>query len=107
LKHGKTACFLGHRRFLPQNHPFRDDEESFVGKTKYREAPVQPRGHEILEMAKGIHIVYGKLQRQKKTGKMKKKRQREEDEEELSDQEEVHTIEKTFKKRSIFFQLEY
>jgi hypothetical protein len=107
LKHGKKACFLGHRRFLPQNHPFRDDEESFVGNTEYREAPVQPTGHEISEMTKGIHTVYGKLQRQKKTGKIKKKRLREEDEEELSDQEEVHTIEKTFKKRSIFFQLEY
>jgi hypothetical protein len=59
-------------RFLPQNHPFRDDEDSFVGKTEYREAPVQPTLHEISEMTKGIHTVYGKLRRQKKTGKKKK-----------------------------------
>jgi hypothetical protein len=69
LKHGKKACFLGHRRFLPQNHLFRDDKESFVGKTKYREALVQPTWHEISEMTKGIHTVYGKLQRQKRQGR--------------------------------------
>ncbi|XP_071680313.1 uncharacterized protein [Lolium perenne] len=31
LKHGHKACFLGHRRFLSMNHPFRSDEESFDG----------------------------------------------------------------------------
>jgi hypothetical protein len=61
LKHGHKACFLGHRRFLSMNHPFRSDEESFDGTTDFREPPVQPTGEEISTMTMDIQTAYGKL----------------------------------------------
>lgn len=104
LKHGHKACYLGTRMFLPADHPFRKDKDSFDGTTEDREPPIQPSGHEISEMTKGIHTIYGKTQKQQKS--KKKKRQRDEGEEDTV-LEDVHTVESTFKKRSIFFQLEY
>ncbi|KAM0928815.1 hypothetical protein ACQ4PT_002004 [Festuca glaucescens] len=64
-----------------------------------------PTGKEISDMAMEIQTAYGKLQKQKRIAR--KKRQRVEGEEDVENEEEVHTIETTFKKRSIFFQLEY
>ncbi|KAK1680568.1 hypothetical protein QYE76_041416 [Lolium multiflorum] len=105
LKHGHKACFLGHRRFLSRDHAFRRDEESFDGTTDFRDPPVQPTGEEISAMTMDIQTAYGKLQKQKRSGR--KKRKRGEGDEDLENKEEVHTVESTFKKRSIFFQLEY
>ncbi|KAK1644553.1 hypothetical protein QYE76_062358 [Lolium multiflorum] len=105
LKHGHKACFLGHRRFLSKDHAFRRDEESFDGTTDFRDPPVQPTGEEISAMTMDIQTAYGKLQKQKRSGR--KKRSRGEGDEDLENKEEVHTVETTFKKRSIFFQLEY
>jgi hypothetical protein len=73
------------------NHPFRSDEESFDGTTDFREPPVQPTGEEISAMTMDIQTAYGR-----------KKRNRGEVDEDLENMEEVHTIESTFKKRSIF-----
>ncbi|XP_010240303.1 uncharacterized protein LOC100844242 isoform X2 [Brachypodium distachyon] len=73
LKHGRKTCYLGHRRFLEPNHPFRSDAESFDGSTEFREPPIQPSGHEISEMTKGLEIVYGKLQKENKTCKRKRR----------------------------------
>ena len=56
-------------------------------------------------MTKEIHTVYGKLQKPKKSEK--KKRGRTEEGDEIEQEEEVHTVESTFKRRSVFFQLEY
>ncbi|XP_051202273.1 uncharacterized protein [Lolium perenne] len=105
LKHGHKACFLGHRRFLSRDHAFRRDEESFDGTTDFRDPPVQPTGEEISAMTMDIQTAYGKLQKQKRS--VRKKRKRGEGDEDLENKEEVHTVESTFKKRSIFFQLEY
>ena len=91
LKYGHKPCYLGRTRFLPANHPYRSDSVSFNGTTEFREPPVQPTGHEISEMTKDIHCVYGKLQKPKK-------RQRTEHGEEIEQEEEVHTVETTFKK---------
>jgi hypothetical protein len=105
LKHGKKRCYMGHRRFLDHDHPFRSDAASFDGTTEFREPPVQPSSLEISEMTKGMKIAYGKLQKTNRSSK--KKRPRVDDDGSLIEQEEVHTVETTFKKRSVFFQLEY
>jgi hypothetical protein len=39
---------MGHRRFLPENHPFRLDVHKF-GSTELRTAPTPLSGEEILE----------------------------------------------------------
>jgi hypothetical protein len=103
LKHGRKSCFLGHRRFLDDNHVYRLDAASFNGKTEFRQPPKQPSGKEISVMTACLHTDYGKLQKQKRGDRKRKK---------MSDEDEnvdiyVHPVEATFKKRSVFFQLEY
>ena len=39
LKHGKKSCFMGHRRFLPLEHPFRLDKDSFDGTMELQAEP--------------------------------------------------------------------
>ncbi|KAM0914261.1 hypothetical protein ACQ4PT_011640 [Festuca glaucescens] len=101
LKYGHKTCFLGHRRFLNEHHVYRLDEVSFNGKAEFKEAPTQPTGIEISQLTEALYTDYGKLQKTKN----KKKRKKTEDEE--CEDIYCHTIESTFKKRSVFFQLPY
>jgi hypothetical protein len=103
LKHGKKMSYMGHRRFLDEDHEFRYDEDSFNGKPEHRGPPIQPTGLEISEMTAAVHTDYGKLQKQQR-GKRRKKSAAEVEE---KDDVYVHSVECTFKKRSVFFQLEY
>jgi hypothetical protein len=72
LKHGKKMSYMGHRRFLDEDHEFRYDEDSFNGKPEHRGPPIQPTGLEISEMTAAVHTDYGKLQKQQR-GKRRKK----------------------------------
>lgn len=103
LHNGKKTCFLGHRRFLNEDHVYRYDEASFNGRIELREPPVQPSGSVISTITESIHTEYGKLQKQKSEKKRKKRNEDEEVPEDIYE----HSVEKTFKKRSVFFQLEY
>ena len=110
LRHGHKTCFMGHRRFLDSNHEFRQDAESFDGTVEIRDPPVQPSGHEISEITKHIVTEYGKLQKHKKPGKKRKRTVDNEGAElECADDEGeyVHTVDTTYRKRSVFFQLPY
>jgi hypothetical protein len=98
----EKTVFLGHRRFLDDNHVYRNDLDSFNGKAEHREPPVQPSRKEISDMTASVHTEYGKLQ---KTSRSDKKRKRSTDED--NGDSYVHSVEDTFKKRSVFFQLEY
>ncbi|XP_062188858.1 uncharacterized protein LOC133892152 [Phragmites australis] len=40
LKHGQKSCFMGHRRFLPLDHEFRFDRDSFDGTTELGMEPI-------------------------------------------------------------------
>lgn len=40
LTHGKKSCFMGHRRFLPPDHEFRFDRNSFDGTVEHRTEPI-------------------------------------------------------------------
>ncbi|XP_025795594.1 uncharacterized protein LOC112875826 isoform X2 [Panicum hallii] len=60
LGNGSKSCYMGHRRFLHQEHPFRFDVDSFGGEIESRSAPVPLSGDEILEYTKNIKTVYGK-----------------------------------------------
>lgn len=93
LKKGMKTCYLGHRRFLPQNHSFRFDEKSFDGTKELRDAPVQPSGHDILKETENLNVVFGKAE--------KKKRKRKDDD----NNDGGSTV--IWKKRSCFFRLPY
>ncbi|XP_049397375.1 uncharacterized protein LOC125861553 [Solanum stenotomum] len=49
LKHSHKMCYMGHRAFLPPDHPFRRDKKSFDGKKDHRSAPTPLSGTEVLE----------------------------------------------------------
>ncbi|XP_060216343.1 uncharacterized protein LOC132643838 [Lycium barbarum] len=82
LKHSRKMCYLGHRAFLPPDHPFRRDKKSFDGKEEHKAAPTPLSGIEVLEELREFNNVFGKG---------RKKRARKSD--------------GPWKKRSIFFKL--
>jgi hypothetical protein len=89
LKHGMKHCYMGHRRFLPSDHPWRKNKVSFNNKVETREAPVPLTGAQILEEFESFEQVrFGK--------KASRKRKRDED-------QRWHN----WRKMSIFFELPY
>lgn len=60
LKSSRKTVYMGHCRFLPQNHPYRNMMEAFNGQ---REIGVKPRhftGRQVHDMVKDISNVFGK-----------------------------------------------
>jgi hypothetical protein len=49
LKHGLKSCFMGHRRFLPLDHPFRSDSNSFDGTVEPEAEPITYYDRQILD----------------------------------------------------------
>jgi len=62
LKFGKKECFMGHRRFLELEHPFRREKKKFDNTIETRSAPNHLTGVEVFEMLKEYHeyVVFGK-----------------------------------------------
>ncbi|XP_062075803.1 uncharacterized protein LOC133779922 [Humulus lupulus] len=60
LKHRKKHCYMGHRRWLENNDPFRNDEKSFDGTKEERMAPTPLSGSMILDTLAGYQIKFGK-----------------------------------------------
>jgi len=91
LGNGSKNIYMGHRRFLHENHPFRFDVDKFGG-TEFRTAPTPLTGEEILECTKDLSTSFGKDPSEKKP--TRKKRQ----------EGEPLVI---FKRRSVWFKLPY
>ncbi|XP_075665463.1 uncharacterized protein LOC142635141 [Castanea sativa] len=54
LKHGQKVCYMGHRRWLDNDHEFREDDINFEGTKEFRVAPMTPSGLEIMRDAKNL-----------------------------------------------------
>ena len=67
LKHSKKTVFLGHRRFLPRDHPFRRLKQAFDGNTEERLPPRILSGEDVYEMVKNVNEVLGKRKRRAST----------------------------------------
>ncbi|XP_060182239.1 uncharacterized protein LOC132611897 [Lycium barbarum] len=80
----RKMCYLGHRAFLPPDHPFRGDKKSFDGKEEHKAALTPLSGIEVLEELCEFNNVFGK-------GRQKRARK----------------SDGPWKKRSIFFKLPY
>jgi hypothetical protein len=50
----KKYCFMGHRRYLPMDHPFRRNKRTFDDKQKLKCAPEVTSGDEILRQLEGM-----------------------------------------------------
>jgi hypothetical protein len=92
LGSGSKTCYMAHRRFLPENHPFRFDADKFGGKTEFRTAPKPLSGEEILECTKDLSTSFGNDPSGKKPARKRRK------------EGEPLVI---FKRRSIWFKLPY
>jgi len=88
LKFGSKHCYLGHRRFLPQNHRWRRNKNNFNNKSEMREAPVPLTGAQVIQQ-------YESFEQPKFGTATKKRKQREED------------WWHNWWKKSIFFELPY
>ncbi|CAL2230853.1 unnamed protein product [Prunus armeniaca] len=50
LKNGHKICYIGHRKWLPINHPYRRQRAAFNGKPEYVMPPEPLTGEEVLHM---------------------------------------------------------
>ncbi|CAL9020284.1 unnamed protein product [Prunus brigantina] len=50
LKNGHKICYIGHRKWLPINHPYRRQRAAFNGKPEYSTPPEPLTGEEVLHM---------------------------------------------------------
>ncbi|XP_019257778.1 PREDICTED: uncharacterized protein LOC109235995 [Nicotiana attenuata] len=60
LKHSHKMCYLGHRRFLPLDHPSRKDKKSFDGNEEHRHTPTPLSAVEVFEELREVNNVFGK-----------------------------------------------
>ncbi|CAH9103451.1 unnamed protein product [Cuscuta europaea] len=86
LKNGGKHCYMGHRRFLPDDHAWRYDMSSFDEKIELRPAPVVLSGDEILNQLANVEEVTS-TSFKSNTNKRK--------------------IKQLWRKKSIFFELPY
>ena len=61
LKNSGKHCYMGHRRFLESNHPFRKDAQSFDGKVECENRPPKLTGSQVLNDLRDFEIQFGKL----------------------------------------------
>ena len=73
LKNSRKTVYIGHHRFLPQNHAWRSNKRSFNGKEELRSAPRGLKGTEIAKKLKGFRNNFGKKRKKKIDWPLKKK----------------------------------
>ncbi|XP_027343085.1 uncharacterized protein LOC113855654 [Abrus precatorius] len=61
LDHCHKNVFMGHRRWLSKNHPFRKMKKAFNGSCEERRCPYLKRGEEIFDEVKHIRTTFEKL----------------------------------------------
>ncbi|XP_025632772.1 uncharacterized protein [Arachis hypogaea] len=72
LTYSHKMCYMGHRAFLPEDHPWRANKRSFNGKVEHRQAPPLLSGTEALSQLEYVDNSFGKL-KPKKDGPWKKR----------------------------------
>ncbi|GJW09320.1 hypothetical protein Tco_1575147 [Tanacetum coccineum] len=55
--------YVGHRRYLPYNHPFRKQKKAFNGQQEFLQAPIPITGEQIYNEVKHIENKWGKGKR--------------------------------------------
>ncbi|XP_042423450.1 uncharacterized protein LOC122011081 [Zingiber officinale] len=101
LKYSRKFAYLGHRRFLAPNHPFRQKKKWFDGNKETKGKPRPLNGLEILNVLKDIENDWGKKKMGKDINNTKKKRK------ERDGSKKVQKPVQMWKKKSIFFNLPY
>ena len=69
LKYGKKMAYLGHRKFLPQNHPFRRQKKPFNGQRELGSISEPLSGKVVFDKTKNLYIQRGKINKKRKHSK--------------------------------------
>ncbi|KAE8721065.1 Detected protein of unknown function [Hibiscus syriacus] len=113
LFNGKKFSYMGHCRWLPDNHRFRCQKNMFDGDEEFQNAPDQTTGFDIFSMLKNINFTYGKMNQPTNTRSKKKAKQVNEEvnvdqhSDDESDEEDDPNEVDLWKNRGIFFELPY
>ncbi|XP_021756658.1 uncharacterized protein LOC110721778 isoform X1 [Chenopodium quinoa] len=103
---GGKICYLGHRKWLPLDHPYRSQAHLFNGTQEHDVAPVPTSGEDILKEQERINYVYGKSKKPSN-----KKRERKKGGISINEFDDDHGEKDSnnvlWKKKSTFFDLEY
>ena len=60
LKNSNKFAYMGHRRWLPKNHPYRSMDKQFDGTRETRNPPPHFSGSDVYRQVKDVSIVLGK-----------------------------------------------
>ena len=63
LKYGRKFCYMGHRRWLEQNHKYRFQNDQFDGTIEKEGPPTLLTGCDILKQLSGASFMYGKSEK--------------------------------------------
>ncbi|KAI5335215.1 hypothetical protein L3X38_025348 [Prunus dulcis] len=58
-KNGPKICYIGHRKWLPINHPYQRQRAAFNGKPEYGTPPEPLHGEEVLRIVEDINYIWG------------------------------------------------
>ncbi|XP_075506334.1 uncharacterized protein LOC142543150 isoform X2 [Primulina tabacum] len=97
LKYSRKFAYLGHKRFLATNHPFRQKKKWFNGKKESEGKPRLLNGLELTDALKDIENDWGKKQKGETVNTLRKKRKKHDN------SKEVQKPVQRWKKKSIFF----
>nr|XP_004512662.1 uncharacterized protein LOC101489810 [Cicer arietinum] len=64
LKHGRKTIYVGHRKFLKSNHPYRKLRKAFNGHQEHEISQKALIGEEVYNRVKDINVIFGKNQKQ-------------------------------------------
>ncbi|GLT52919.1 hypothetical protein SLA2020_262280 [Shorea laevis] len=68
LKYGHKTCYMGHRRFLPRGHVWREQKSLFDGTKEHRMEPKELSGDQLLQQLMHVREVqFGKARGNKRT----------------------------------------
>ncbi|XP_042472249.1 uncharacterized protein LOC122054895 [Zingiber officinale] len=101
LKYSRKFAYMGHRRFLSPNHPFRQKKKWFNGKKERKGKPRPLNGLEILNAMIDIEKDWGKKKKDVNVNPSGKKRKKQ------NSSKEMQKSIQQWKKKSIFFNLPY
>ncbi|XP_077249106.1 uncharacterized protein LOC143888537 [Tasmannia lanceolata] len=75
LTHGKKKfCYIGHRRFLPEDHKFQANKNQFNGKQEWRSPHRRLYAFDVLKQLQGLKFTLGKGQKRKRQEKLPRKK---------------------------------
>ncbi|XP_068317098.1 uncharacterized protein [Pyrus communis] len=95
LPASRKICYMGHRRFLEDNHRFRRQTITFNGRREHRTAPRQWTGLQCLEELSTLRFTFGKPNKDASVGQRRRRASS------------STSSNSQWKKKSIFYELPY